>query len=306
MRMQWIEVSLEGVDGEGVEAVWEHFRHYTHGSPVIEEIRETAHGPLPEPRLAVRGYLPDTPEGHAAVQKLHEAIWHLGMLYPLPEVQVRPLQEKDWTEAWKQHYHRLRVGQRLVIAPAWDTTPAADDEVVIFIDPGMAFGTGQHPSTQLVLRLLEAELHPEMRVYDVGCGSGILAIAAAKLGAAHIDAVDIDAVAIEATCENAHRNGVACGPNVRGGIRVATGSIETFDGPYDLILINILAEIIVGLLPHVPARLAPNGRAILAGIIAEREPLVLDAARQHGLRVFRRETIGDWVGLVVARESKTE
>ncbi|GAP62086.1 ribosomal protein L11 methyltransferase [Ardenticatena maritima] len=298
--MQWLEVSLEGVDGEGVEAVWEHFQHYTHGSPVIEEIRETAHGPLPEPRLAVRGYIPDTPNGLEAVQKLREAIWHLSMIYPLPEVQVRPLHEKDWTEAWKQHYHRQRVGERLVIAPAWDTTPPAEDEIVIFIDPGMAFGTGQHPSTQLVLRLLEAECQPGMRVYDVGCGSGILSIAAAKLGASQIDAVDIDAVAVEATCENAERNNVPCGPDTREGIRVATGSIETFAGPYDLILINILAEIIVGLLPHVPARLAPGGRAILAGIIAEREPLVLDALRLHGLHVVRRETMGDWVGLVIA------
>jgi len=275
--MQWLEVSLEGIDGEGVEAVWEYFRRYTHGSPVIEEIRETIHGPLPEPRLAVRGYLPDTPEGHEAVQKLREAIWHLGMLYPLPEVQVRPLQEKEWTEAWKQHYYRQRVGQRLVIAPAWETTSAADDEVVVFIDPGMAFGTGQHPSTQLVLRLLEAELQPGMRVYDVGCGSGILSIAAAKLGAAHIDAVDIDVVSVKATCENARRNGLSCGTETGQAIRVATGSIETFDGPYDLILMNILAEIIVGLLSHVPARLAPNGRAILAGIIAEREALVQEA-----------------------------
>src|SRR5690606_31652441 len=188
-------------------------------------------------------------------------------------------------------------GERLVIAPAWEDATPVGDEVVVRIDPGMAFGTGTHPSTQLCLQLLDRYLVPGARVFDVGTGSGILALAAARLGAGPVDAVDTERVAIAALGENAALNGLT------GQIRAAVGSVEAFDGPYDLIMINILAEVIVQLLPAAAQRLAPTGAMILSGIIEAREPKVSAALESSGFTVVERRTIKDWVGLAIRRGS---
>jgi len=309
VTMEWLEVCLVGLDGEGAEVAWEVLSRYAHGSPVIEEVRGADTPEQAQPaRLVAKAYLPDTPEGHQALQRLREALWHLSQLYPLPEPEVRRLATADWSEAWKQHYAPIRVGQRLLVVPAWDETAEAGGRVVVRLDPGMAFGTGQHPSTQLCLRLLEAVLRPGDRVLDVGCGSGILAIAAAKLGAGEVWAVDIDEVAVRATCENAALNALPCrreGP-VKGGIYVQHGSVDVAAGPFDLILMNILAEVIVSLMPETAPRLAPGGRLILGGILAPREEVVCDALAAHRLRLLKREQAGDWISLLAVRENQIE
>lgn len=303
--MNWIEVRLVGINGEGVEAVWETLNTCSQGSPIIEQVRATdvstddIDGPL-----IVKAYLPDTPAGEVALQQLREAIWHLSRLYPIPEPETRRLKAVDWTTAWQEHYHRTRVGTRLVISPAWDETTAEPNDVVIYLDPGMAFGTGQHPSTQLCLTFLEQVLTPDDRVCDVGAGSGILSIAAMKLGAGSVQAVDTDEVAVEAVVENAVRNSIPCGSDpIDAGIQVRKGSIDTFDGPFDLILINILAEVITELLPAAVTRLADGGTLVLAGIIAEREHIVQNAIRENELRIVDRKRQNDWIGLIVERNS---
>lgn len=294
--MDWIEVAVRGVDGEGVEAVWEVINRFGHGGAVIEDVRATADSTVSEPQpLAVKAYIPADDRAESTLQALREALWHLSMLYPIPEPEIHRLAQQDWAEAWKAHYHREKVGQRLVIVPAWDAAEAAEGEVIVRLDPGMAFGTGTHPSTQLCLQLLERTIVPGDRALDVGTGSGILAIAAVRLGADEVKAVDTDPVAIAALEENAALNQLA------GRIEAAVGSIERFPGPFDLILINILAEVIAQLLPEATARLAPGGTIILSGVIEAREPIVHEAIEACGLRVLERQTTKDWVGLAVRR-----
>lgn len=295
--MDWIEVALRGVDGEGAEAVWEVMNRFGHGGAVIEDVRSTTDATATEPQpLAVKAYIPADSQADKTLQALREALWHLSMLYPIPEPTVQRLAPQDWAESWKAHYHRQKIGERLVIVPAWEESGAFEPgEVVVRLDPGMAFGTGTHPSTQLCLQLLERALVPGARVLDIGTGSGILAIAAARLGAGEVKAVDTDPVAIAALEENAALN------ELTGRIEAAVGAVEQFKGPFDLILINILAEVIARLLPAATARLAPAGVMVLSGVIAAREPIVRAAIEGAGLAVVERRTIKDWVGLTVRR-----
>lgn len=294
--MDWIEVSVRGVDGEAAEALSEVINRYGQGGAVIEQILSTPDSTEEDASqpLIVKGYIAQGEGAEQTVQALREAIWHLNMIYPMPEPEVRYLAQADWAEAWKQHYSRVKPGERLVIVPAWDGEPLAEGELAVRMDPGMAFGTGTHPSTQLCLRLLERYLKAGQRVFDVGTGSGILSVAAARLGAGEIVASDTDPVAVAAAQENFTLNEVV-------GIEVREGSIEAFEAPFDLIVINILAEIIALLLPAAAERLEPGGHLLLAGIIAEREPIVQEKLADLGLTVQERLTQGDWVGLAVRK-----
>ncbi len=293
--MEWLEVSLTELDGEAAEAVWEVLSRYAHGSPVItEEVKAPG-------RFTAVAYLADTPEGRRQLRRLREALWHLSHLRPLPEPAVRRLKAADWSEAWKCHYRPLRVGQRLLIVPAWEDV-AEEDHVVVRLDPGMAFGTGQHPSTRTCLRLLESTLCPGDRVLDVGSGSGILAIAAVKLGAGEVWAVDVDEVAVRATRENAERNGIPWRADhaPSGGLCVRRGSVEAAEGPFNLIVINILADVIVQLMADIVPRLSPEGHLILGGILAHQADMVVQALAEHRVRVIRQEQEDDWVALLAS------
>jgi ribosomal protein L11 methyltransferase len=294
--MDWIEVSVRGVDGEAAEALSEVMTRYGQGGAVIEQVLATPEstGPAVQP-LVVKSYIAVGAGAEETVQKLREAIWHLNMIYPMPEPEVRHLAQADWAEAWKQHYHRSKPGARLVVVPAWDEEPLDEGELAIRMDPGMAFGTGTHPSTQLCLLLLEKHLKPGDRVFDLGTGSGILSVAAARLGAGQVVASDTDPVAVQAAQENIALN------DLTGQIEVRAGSVDAFDGPFDTIVINILAEIIALLLPEALARLAPGGVMLLAGIIAEREDVVQEKLAALGLIVRERLNQSDWIGLAVER-----
>jgi ribosomal protein L11 methyltransferase len=249
-------------------------------------------------------------------RQIEEGLWFLGRIHPLSEPQVRRLAEEDWANAWKASYHPLRIGQRFWVIPAWlaDETPnvPVTSEVTgtlrIILDPGMAFGTGLHPSTQLCLAAMEDVVRPGLRVLDAGCGSGILSIAAARLGASAVDAFDIDPIAMRATQENASLNDlpvairavVSAGPGEGSLWQATDGSRPT----WDVILVNILPHIIIGLLEAgLHSYLAPGGRMIFAGIIEAREPEVREALAERGLMVEKRSVEGDWVALVACRGS---
>ena len=301
--MNWLEISVQ-CDGEAAEAVSELFNRFNNvkgeawGGAVVDVGGYDALGEQPQPVVVVKTYLPSQPAYEPRRRQIEEGLWFLGRLYPMPEPVIRELAEQDWATAWQVHYQPLRVGQRLYIVPAWLAAEQAVDPSLlpIILDPGMAFGTGLHPSTRLCLAALERHLHPGEAVLDVGCGSGILSIAAARLGAGPILATDVDPVAVLATVENGERNGLAARIVARQG---SLPDPAERPGGWAVIVANILAEVIVQLLDEGLARLlAPAGRLILSGIVTQRVSYVEEALARHGLRLLDKAEESEWYGLV--------
>lgn len=291
----WLEISVRA-DGEAGEAVAEVFNRYGEGGAVIEMLLEGDDvPPSGGPVVCVKTYLPVVSDKHRRRQAIEEALWHLSQLYPIPEPEIRELFEEDWAGAWKKGYEVQRIGQRLVIVPSWDTYTPQPDEVTVRLEPGMAFGTGLHPTTRLCLAALEDHVQVGDRVLDVGTGSGILAIAAAKLGAAHVTALDIDPTAVEVARGNIDLNGVA------NRVEVHAGDVESL-WPHihesQIIVANILARTIIELAPRLAEKLAPGGYLISGGILAEQAHAVEDALTDAGLTVIEQRQEGDWVALV--------
>ncbi len=209
--MHWLELSVT-VDPEAVESVAELLAHYGYNSGVVVEPAWTpgTEGPEfryePEQPVTLRTYLPLDAQTEETRQRIEQALWHLGHLRPISQLQTRTLAEQDWANAWKEHYHVQRIGKRIVIVPSWLAYTAQPDDVLIHLDPGMAFGTGLHVTTRLCLRLLEHYVQPGIQMLDLGTGSGILAITAAKLGAASVLALDNDPIAVSIARDNVARN----------------------------------------------------------------------------------------------------
>jgi len=296
--VKWVEVTIRELDGEGTEATFDVLNRWGHGGAVIEHlVRDSQHENLLPPCTTVRAYFPMDGTESQVQEKIEREIWHLSQLYPLPNPGFRVVDHEDWANAWKKHYGVQRIGHRLVVVPSWQETHVASGDIVIRVDPGQAFGTGLHPSTRLCLLQLERLVHRPARVLDVGTGSGILAIAAAKLGAGEVMALDTDSVAVSAAQENAKKN------SVEHRVRVQQGTIGDVSEqlPWDIIVVNILAEAIAEMMPVLVERLSPKGHLILSGIIEERETLVQASLQQFGLNVVRRELLRDWVALVATK-----
>lgn len=287
--MNWLEISLQ-VDEESAEAISELFNQYGEGGAVVEAWPD-------DPLVTVKTFVPLQDE---RLKPLYEALWHLGQIRPLPEPQVREIKEEEWAEAWKAYYEPQHIGRRLVVHPSWQRYLPSDGEVVITLDPGMAFGTGLHPTTRMCLEALEEHLSRGARVLDLGTGSGILAIAAAKLGASAVLALDTDPLAVKIAKENVQANGVSKTVEVKeGSLEMARGSL------FDMIVVNILARTIAeliekGLLDY----LNPAGLLIAAGIMASEEEEVKNAFIERGLKGLNRLQRGDWVTLIGRRGGK--
>jgi ribosomal protein L11 methyltransferase len=327
--MTWLELSVE-VEPEAVESVSELLAQYGYNGGVVvdQPIIPGADGPeysfdTSRP-VTVRTYLPLDERAEETRQRIEQALWHLGQMRSVGQLGVRPLEEEDWANAWKQHYTIQRLGSRTVIVPSWLEYDPEPGDIVLRLDPGMAFGTGLHPTTQLCIGLVEQHVSPGMQVLDLGCGSGILAIAAAQLGA-NVLALDTDPIAVSATRENVDRNDVA------GRVKVAEGSLgggaaldhwlgwnqepsrqadKQADSPsnlaacsspplaFDLIVANIIARVLSALAADMAAALKPGGTLIASGIIADREHEVVAAFAEAGLQPLERRQEGDWVALV--------
>ncbi|WP_425057574.1 Ribosomal protein L11 methyltransferase [Sporomusa carbonis] len=211
----------------------------------------------------------------------------------------REVQEEDWASSWKEYFHPVRVGEHIVIKPSWEEYLPVEGDIIIELDPGMAFGTGTHHTTAMCIRCLEDVIRPGNIVFDVGTGSGILAVAAAKLGAAQVHAVDLDPVAVRVAKENVTFN------NVTVNVKVAQGDLLTgVDGKADVIVANIIADIIIKMLPDVKTRLTDDGLFIASGIIAERLSDVTAAIIDNGLMIDKVIEEGGWVAIVAGSGSR--
>jgi len=303
----WLELAVEA-DVEAVEAVSEILGRAAPGGtsvePAFELVDEGLGARLDPTRPAiVRAYLParDRAAAERSAGEVATALGHLQAfgLRPIGELRMRIVDEADWADAWKAYFPVMRVGRRLVIRPTWRSHRRERDDVVLALDPGMAFGTGLHPTTRLCLAGVEAladrGVLSNARVLDVGCGSGILAIAALKLRAATALGLDTDAIAIEATTANARRNRLVRRLDAR------EGSVPSGEAAFDVVLANLIAGLLVPLAEGLARELRPGGHLLASGIFIDRETDVRDAFEAAGLEVRGRTSEGDWVALEAVR-----
>ena len=252
--------------------------------------------------VTVRAYLPEDARLESSLLALAEriaALRHAGAALGAGTISHSFVADEDWAETWKAYIHTEKIGERIVVRPTWEEYTPSADEIVIELDPGAAFGTGAHATTAMCLRWLEHLVSPGMRVYDVGCGSGILAVAAAKLGAGEVIAMDYDPVAVSVAEENIRQN------NVHNVVACESDLLSACEGaaPAELITANIIADVIIRLFAQLDRHLALGGTLLASGIIDDRIADVEHAAAQHGFTVRDMTCEKEWAAMIIRRAS---
>ena len=281
--MNWLEISLE-LHADLAEPAAELFGRIAPNGAAVEML---------EDGVRVLAWLPDDDALPARRRQLEEGLWHLGQIQPFPEPEFQFVEEEPWEIAWKDHYQPLEIGERLQILPSW---MASEDSprIAIILEPGMAFGTGAHTTTRQCLEALEELVTDGISVADLGCGSGILGIAAARLGAGEVIALDIDGQAVKLAQDNAVRNGVA------DKVRVFEGSISELDSTtvgqsFGLILANIRASILEDFIrAGIDRQLKVGGRIVMSGILEDQLDPLLELAKDTNLQTERIVSTDDW------------
>jgi ribosomal protein L11 methyltransferase len=295
----WLELAVE-VAGIDAETVADAFRPHCPGGVAIEPAARRegdvyvvdGDGPA-----LVKGYLPPGEDAQRIRRSLRLALRFAPLETPARWRRARRLPEADWRDSWKRYFKPRRVGRSLVVKPSWATYAVAAGDTVVEIDPGMAFGTGQHPTTALCLRALEQRLRPGDSVVDLGCGTGILAVAAAKLGAARALALDLDPQAVKATGENAAANGVSAAVQAREGSLPEAAGGERFD----LVVANIGALTIERLAPAIAEATNEGGSVIVSGFLEDAVGALESALSAAGLRIVSVEADGVWRAIVAEK-----
>ncbi len=301
--MYWLELAVH-VHPDAVESVSELLSRYTSEGVAIEEPIELI-GEGQEYRILqgqpvhVRGYVPLDGKEEEARQRIEEGLWHFSSLgaHFVGKLETRTVNEEDWANAWKEYFHVTHIGRRLVIRPSWREYTPKPHEVVLTLDPGMAFGTGLHPTTRMCLEELEKRVQPGMRVLDVGTGSGILSIAAAKLGAESVYAIDNSSVAVESAAANVSLNVLSERVKVVPGV-LDDAEATRVAGQYDLVLANIIAHVIGSIAPQLARVMTPQGVLVTSGIIEARRQDAEGPLQEAGLEMVEQVMIEDWLALV--------
>lgn len=311
--MKWCEITIQ-TSHEAVELIAEIFRDLGASGVVIEDPElvndyitsgKWDYTDIPiakETEVVVeKAYLPVNGELEGRIQTLQQEIKALesrGVNTAPAVLTTAELQDEDWSDTWKQYFHTEKPGERVVIKPTWEEYEPKDDEVVIELDPGAAFGTGTHATTSMCIRQLEKLVKPGMTVFDVGTGSGILSIISAKLGAKNIQAVDYDDSVLKIVEENLEQN------NVQDIISVAQSDLmQNVHGKAELVIANIIADIIIRLFDQLDEHLEQGGTLLTSGIIEDRIEDVLAAAEKHGYGVVERLENKGWACIIFKRKA---
>ena len=312
--MKWAEFCIH-TKQEAVEPV-SHILHESGADGVVIEDREdlfrerdTKFGELydlstedyPEEGVLVKAYLPVNSSLGETVESIKEAVNRLQTFdidLGLNRVTVSEIHEEDWANQWKKYYKPVKVSERITIAPTWEEyIPVHQAEQVIELDPGMAFGTGTHPTTVLCIQALEKHLKENDRLIDVGCGTGVLSIAGAKLGASHVEALDLDDVAVKSALINAELNRVHDTVNVREG-----NLLHEVKSEADVIVSNILAEVILDLLDDAFHRLKKGGKLIISGIIERKRNMIKNALEDREWNIIETIEMEGWIAIIAERQ----
>jgi ribosomal protein L11 methyltransferase len=294
--VKWLELSL-AVDAEVAEAVADLLSQYAPRGVALEPLFDgrLQDENVPPPRgLCVRAYFPADEELETRRKKVEIGLWHLSQIRPMPQPTYQWIEDQNWAETWKAHYHPIPVGRSLIVQPSWIPLEPTSRKPIL-LDPGLAFGTGAHPTTRLCLAALEDYLRPDQIVIDLGCGSGILSIGAAVLGAGRVLALDIDREAVRVARGNVERNGMS------GTVRVEEGGLEAVGQlrPH-LLVANILAGVLTEMMAKGLAQsVRREGLLILSGILDTQSAGVLEAARLRGWEAMDIRQEDDWQALVL-------
>ncbi|CCQ94322.1 ribosomal protein L11 methyltransferase [[Clostridium] ultunense Esp] len=311
--MKWSEISIHTTQ-EAIEAVANILHESGASGVVIEdpqdltrkwedqygEIYELNPADYPEEGVIVKAYLPVNSFLGETVEEIKQALNNLA-LYDIDlghgTVRLSEVHEEEWATAWKKYYKPMRISDRIVITPTWEEyVQESEHEVVIELDPGMAFGTGTHPTTVLCIQALEDYVKPGFSLFDVGCGTGVLGIAAAKLGAGKVLALDLDEMAVEIARINVKLNGVSEQVQVKRN-NLLDGIVEKAD----LIVANILAEVILRFTAEAYDHLKKDGYFIASGIIQTKEPMVRQALQEAGFHVVEARKMEDWYAIIARK-----
>ena len=296
--MKWVELSVE-TPAEFVEPLSQVFHHYGHGGVAIEDLGgynpDEGETPTDAHLVTVKTYIPLDADMEERRGRIDLGVRLVAHLSPISSLRERVIEEDDWQDAWKKHFRVLHIGKRIIVVPSWRRYRPQESAIVIRLDPGMAFGTGHHPTTRMCLQLLEDYVGPGMDILDVGCGSGILSIAAAKLGAASVLGLEIDPAAVEIAESNVRQN------RVDKTTRIAEGTLPHHDipaGSFDIAVANISAKVILALTSELASAVKPGGTVIASGFLLEVEDEVSQCLAEAGAPVVHRHAEGDWVSLV--------
>ncbi|WP_088008026.1 50S ribosomal protein L11 methyltransferase [Indiicoccus explosivorum] len=308
--MKWSELSIHTTH-EALDAVTNILHEAGASGVVIEDSEElTKEHPdrfgeiydldpaeFPAEGVVVKAYLPESSFIGETVEEIRQAIGQLesfGIQAGANEIGISEVNEEQWATAWKKYYHPVKISRRFTIVPTWeDYTPVSSDELIIELDPGMAFGTGTHPTTVMCLQALEKTVRQDDRVIDVGTGSGVLAVGAALLGAADVHALDLDEVAVSAARENVALN------KKQDRVRVVQGNLlDTIDQQGDVVIANILAEVIIGFTDDAFGAVKAGGRYITSGIIGAKKDDVKEALTASGFIIEEVMMMEDWVTII--------
>ena len=298
---KWLELSVHA-PREFVEPLTSLFLKYGHAGVAVEEPGgfnpDEGESPPDSGRVRVVTYLPVGPTTRSREGSIDVGVRLMAQLGPVSMLQSRDVDEADWQNAWREHFHILHVGSRTVIVPTWRSYSPSPGDVVIELDPGMAFGTGHHPTTTMCLAALEELVSPGCSVLDLGCGSGILSIAAARLGASDVLALDIDATAAETAAANVRQNGVDAVVTVGEG---TLPHLSLRPGGYDIVVANISSTVIGDLASSIARAAKHEGTVVASGVLDHAKGPVVERLEEAGLSVEGVEVDGDWVALRLVR-----